>query len=156
MAIDREFNEEQWIDLTRDAKRAEKFVQGEITLEQYLKPEAILSVFREIVAPKHHQITDLRIIESVKGFYIGRLQYDASKDTWGTFDRFTGYSKSRLAAELVLEQMLEFKEAIKGISRANLKVLSEDLFEKEDDDASYWWKKEIINKIFLRGYKYGV
>lgn len=95
--------------------------------------------------PKHEEISELKVLRSAAGYYVGRQQYDQDMDAWIPHNRISLYMKKQAEAEKTLEKALEFKKEIKPISRGNLRVIRNNFNDPSVDDPDKELKKNVIS-----------
>lgn len=104
--------------------------------------------------PKHEELSEIKVMRSAAGYYIGREQYENGLAAGQPFNRLSGYMKDQQQAEKLLQKSLEFKKTINEIGTGNLRIVYNSLNEKIHDDPHNGLKRNLIKDTLQhdRGY----
>lgn len=104
--------------------------------------------------PKHEELSEIKVMRSAAGYYIGREQYQQGLAAWQPYNRLSGYMNDQQQAEKLLQKSLEFKKTINEIGTGNLRIVYNSLNEKINDDPHNGLKRNLIKDTMQhdRGY----
>lgn len=131
----------------------ERRMQLEKQMESILKEEIPMAAqmneqerLQQQQPPQDQQISDLKILKSAAGYYIGREQYQKDLQASIPYNRLTDYVKSYDHAEKQLEKIQEFKKTLNGIGEGNVKTLSRSMASSDmiADDPNNLLKSRLM------------
>lgn len=99
----------------------------------------------EISYPMHEQISDLKVMNTQAGFYVGREQFDGELGEWQPHSRISGFLPDQEKAEQLLEKCNGFKEIVKDFKPDFLETMKEKLSIDVDDDPQSLLKINLID-----------
>lgn len=130
-----------------DNKTISSKIEKEIRLLELMdqNPNKVQEFINNTRSPKHNEISELKIVEPGHGFFLGRTQYDEELGQSVPYNIVTENLKTYENAKNLLNKAHQFQDIIKDINEGNLKVISESLIEREDEDPYNRLKAALIN-----------
>jgi hypothetical protein len=89
------------------------------------------------------EISELKVLESRAGYYVGREMYNEDYEKWFPYIRVSGYTMDKEQAQSILQDALEFKKDIKNISEGNLEVMAGAFHDRLDEDPTFELKRNL-------------
>ncbi|MCU6603824.1 hypothetical protein OCO53_25625 [Peribacillus frigoritolerans] len=100
----------------------------------------------QLEVPTHEMISDLKLLESSSGFYVGREQFDAESFEWQPHSRVSEYMPDQQHAEQLFEECNRFKAMIKDMKPGFVETIKVSLMDEiESDPYQINLKVNLIN-----------
>ncbi|MED1205592.1 hypothetical protein [Heyndrickxia acidicola] len=75
---------------------------------------------------EHDEISDLKVMKSANGYYLGREQYDKHLENWFPYNRVSSYIKDYDKAEKLLNQARSYTKNFNDLKPHQLKEMSKN------------------------------